>query len=81
MKNKIDKLKLLDSLSKLQKADALFKNLSIADDMTLQEREEVKKLVMEAKNLKSTDEQYKKMKFRIKQMEGQFQIKWLRVLN
>ena len=81
MKNKIDKLKLLDSLSKLQKADALFKNLSIADDMTLQEREEVKKLVMEAKNLKSTDEKYKRMKFRIKQMEGQFQIKWLRVLN
>ena len=81
LNNKLDKLKLFDSLGKLRVADTPFKSLSIADDMTQREREEVKKLVTEAKNQKIMNERYRNMRYRIKRTDGQFQIRWLQTSN
>ena len=50
-----EKINVMNRLSNLKKADEKFKKISITDDYTMQEREEIQRFVAEAKR-KNVDE-------------------------
>lgn len=51
-----EKAQMMSRLSNLKKAEAKFKKISITDDYTIEERQEIKRFVDEAKRRNSTEE-------------------------
>lgn len=73
-KSKVTKNGLMESLQKLRNAESMYKNLSIVHDMTKKERDECRKLVLEAKQKEESVGTVGEWIFRVRGMPGNMKI-------
>jgi hypothetical protein len=74
LKDKSQKNKIMQSLSKLRQADESIKKIIVSHDMTVKEREECKKLVSEAKTKEAESSNQGEWIYRVRGPPGQMAI-------
>lgn len=71
-----DKTAVMTSLWKLRNARDPFKNISINEDLSKKEREEIRSLTETAKKWRAENASYTEMKFQIKRTGKEFRVLW-----
>ena len=78
LKDRSDKLNITAKLRNLGKADDKFRGISVSDDMSKKEREEVRLLTQQAKNWRETNKA-EPWKFRVRGTPGAHWIQWIKL--
>ena len=79
LQKKEDKRKIMTRLAKLKDAEDLFKSISMSDDLTKDEHEQVKRRVQEAKELKKNQGEGGLWKFYVRDPPWNLQIRKTKV--
>ena len=78
LKDRSDKLNITAKLRNLGKADDKFRGISVSDDMSKKEREEVRLLTQQAQNWRETNKA-EPWKFRVRGTPGAHWIQWIKL--